>query len=275
MPACPFCQYDISENLSLYGGNCPSCLIEIPGEEAVTDPGIQPEVTNPELAAAGGASWLSSVVAGVVVLAAVGGWWWTQRPESPLQAQLSHGEASPIPMSAHEDAAFEEEPIEAVTSKSAPRVVTQHVTSQGRPPDHEMKPADASVVPTTKGAGMGAAPTGVFDSIGSAPRSRAPASIVLEDSLKIEEMIGRVLTRGAKQLEQCYNQALKLDPGVKGAWYVDFTITKDGKPVTVSVEPLETSYRDIESCIERKVSRWRFQRISEPVDVARRYRFGG
>ena len=98
---------------------------------------------------------------------------------------------------------------------------------------------------------------------------------MLEDSLKIEEMIGRVLNRGAKQLEQCYNQALKLNPGVKGAWYVDFTITKDGKPVAVSVEPLEAPYRDIESCIERKVSRWRFQRISDPVDVERRYRFGG
>jgi len=259
----------------LYGGNCPNCLIEIPGEEAVTDPGIQPEVTNPELVAPSGASWLSSLVAGVVVLGAVGGWWWTQRPDAPPVEQIARSEANPIPLSAHEDAAFDEEPAEEAAVKSAPRVVTQHVTSQGRPPDHDMKPADASVVPTAKGAGMGAAPTSVFDSIGAAPRSRAPASIVLEDSLKIEEMIGRVLNRGAKQLEQCYNQALKLNPGVKGAWYVDFTITKDGKPVAVSVEPLEAPYRDIESCIERKVSRWRFQRISEPVDVARRYRFGG
>jgi len=275
MPACPFCQYDISENLSLYGGNCPSCLIEIPGEEAVTDPGIQPEATNPDLGTASGASWLSSVVAGVVVLGAVGGWWWTQRPDVAAVAKAPYSDANPIPISAHEDAEFEEEPVEKAVAKSEPRVVTQHVTSQGRPPEHEMKPADASVVPTTKGTGMGAAPTNVFDSIGAAPRSRAPASIVLDDSLKIEEMIGRVLTRGAKQLEQCYNQALKLSPGVKGAWYVDFTITKDGKPVAVSVEPLEAPYRDIEVCIERNVSRWRFQRISEPVDVARRYRFGG
>jgi len=138
-----------------------------------------------------------------------------------------------------------------------------------------MKPADASVVPTKKAPGLGAAPASVFDSIGAAPRSRAPASIVLEDSLKIEEMIGRVLNRGARQLEQCYNQALKINPGVKGAWYVDFTITKDGKPVAVSVEALEASNEDIEACIRRKVSRWRFQRVAEPVDVARRYRFGG
>ena len=88
-------------------------------------------------------------------------------------------------------------------------------------------------------------------------------------------MIGRVLNRGAKQLEQCYTQALKLNPGVKGAWYVDFTITKDGKPVAVSVEALEASNAEIEGCISRKVSRWRFQRVAEPVDVARRYRFGG
>ncbi len=276
MPSCPFCHTPISENLSLYGGNCRNCLIEIPGEEAVTDPGIPHEVTNGEPVAPSGASWLSSVVAGAAVLAAVGGWWWTQQPEVQPVVQAPQSEMTPIPMSAHEDAEFEEEPEEKVEATVTPRrVVTQNVTSQGRPPVQTMKPADASVVPSTKGAGMGAAPTGVFDSIGSAPRSRAPASIVLEDSLKIEEMIGRVLNRGAKQLEQCYNQALKMNPGVKGAWYVDFTITKDGKPVAVSVEALEAPYPDIESCIHRQVSRWRFQRISEPVDVARRYRFGG
>jgi hypothetical protein len=87
-------------------------------------------------------------------------------------------------------------------------------------------------------------------------------------------MIGRVLNRGAKQLEQCYTQALKMQEGLKGAWYVDFTITPAGKPVTVSVEALGAPHAGIESCIQRKVSRWRFQRVSEHVDVARTYRFG-
>jgi hypothetical protein len=114
----------------------------------------------------------------------------------------------------------------------------------------------------------------VFSTIGAAPKSRGPQGIVLKDSLKIEEMIGRVLNRGAKQLEYCYTKALKMNQGLKGAWYVDFTISADGKPVMVSVEALGARHGGIESCIHTQVGRWRFQRIIEPVDVARTYRFG-
>ena len=39
MAECPFCGAEIREEVSLYGGTCASCLIEIPGEEAPTDPG--------------------------------------------------------------------------------------------------------------------------------------------------------------------------------------------------------------------------------------------
>ena len=259
----------------MYGGNCPSCLIEIPGEEAATDPGIPHEVTNPEIVAGSGASWLSSLVAVGLVLGSVIGWWVFGQPGPAPVSPDTRSEIAAIPLSAHEDAEFEEPTVISETAQPKRRVVTQHVTSQGRPPVHDMKTADASVVPTKKAPGLGGAPTSVFDSIGAAPVSRAPASIVLKDSLKIEEMIGRVLNRGARQLEQCYNQALKLNPGIKGAWYVDFTISKGGKPVAVSVEALEAPHREIEGCIARKVDRWRFQRIAEPVDVARRYRFGG
>jgi hypothetical protein len=277
MPSCPFCQTTISEDLSLYGGHCPSCLIEIPGEEAVTDPGVPFEATDSLAEAKGsGGAILSAAVAGLVVLSAVAGWWSVQGDVEPPSDEGQAADVRPISFSAHEDAAYEEPVEEEVEEPStAERVVTQRVTSRGQPPPVDMAPADASVVPTKKAAGLGSASDGVFGSIGAAPRSRAPASIVLEDSLKIEEMIGRVLNRGAKQLEQCYNKALKLDASVKGAWYVDFTIVKEGKPVAVSVEPLEAPHTEIEACIYRAVERWRFQRISEPVDVARRYRFGG
>ncbi len=276
MPSCPFCQTPISEHLSLYGGHCPSCLIEIPGEEAVTDPGVSVEATDSVSEAKGsGGTILGAAVAGLVVLSAVAGWWATQGGEDPSVPQVQ-ADVRPVSFSAHEDAAYEEPAEEEVEEPAtAPPVVTQRVTSRGQPPPVDMAPADASVLPTNKAAGLGSASDGVFGYIGAAPRSRAPASIVLDDSLKIEEMIGRVLNRGAKQLEQCYNKALKLDPSVEGAWYVDFTIVKEGKPVAVSVEPLEAPHAEIEACIYRAVERWRFQRISEPVDVARRYRFGG
>lgn len=39
MNECPFCGSEISEELVAYGGTCPRCFAEIPGEEAATDPG--------------------------------------------------------------------------------------------------------------------------------------------------------------------------------------------------------------------------------------------
>ena len=37
---CPFCNGAIPEQLAVYGGPCPHCILEIPGEEAPTDPGL-------------------------------------------------------------------------------------------------------------------------------------------------------------------------------------------------------------------------------------------
>lgn len=39
MEPCPFCNVPVDEDLHRFGGTCPSCFGEIPGEEAATDPG--------------------------------------------------------------------------------------------------------------------------------------------------------------------------------------------------------------------------------------------
>ena len=39
MANCPFCSSEIDEDLLVFGGTCPNCFGEIPGEEAPTDPG--------------------------------------------------------------------------------------------------------------------------------------------------------------------------------------------------------------------------------------------
>jgi hypothetical protein len=38
---CPFCGSSVDEDLVVYGGPCPKCFAEIPGEEAPTDPGAE------------------------------------------------------------------------------------------------------------------------------------------------------------------------------------------------------------------------------------------
>ena len=280
MYSCPFCQSSISEELALHGGHCPSCLIEIPGEESATDPGVAADLPASVDAVAGGVP-VRLIAAVAVIGMGVAGAVLSSGSEESGAAPVAVQAAAPIPLSAHED-----QPVPAALEAAVPngepssarrarRTVTKHVKSgTSAPPLSSAVAKDASVVPTGGVSGLGSAPRDVFSTIGAAPRSREQESIVLDDALQIEEMIGRVLNRGAKQMEQCYNQALKLQEGLKGAWYVDFTITPAGKPFAVSVEALDAPNATIEACIKRQVARWRFQRVSEHVDVARTYRFG-
>jgi len=39
LATCPFCENPINADLEVYGGTCPHCFGEIPGEDAATDPG--------------------------------------------------------------------------------------------------------------------------------------------------------------------------------------------------------------------------------------------
>jgi hypothetical protein len=41
MSSCPFCNAPIDDVAARFGGRCPSCFIEIPGEEAQTNPGAK------------------------------------------------------------------------------------------------------------------------------------------------------------------------------------------------------------------------------------------
>ncbi|MGB0639833.1 MAG: AgmX/PglI C-terminal domain-containing protein [Myxococcota bacterium] len=259
-------------------------MIEIPGEEAVTNPGVvvQQNVAS-DVKASGRRNLWTSLGAAAVVLMAATGWWLSQpEPVAAVEDNSSAGRTVLVPLSAHQDGAYTKQP-EAAPDKVAearpPVVQVKRVkrvtTPQGQPPEMAVAAADASVIPKAAGVrGMGAAPQDVFSTIGAAPKARGPQGIILSDAVKVEQMIGRVMNRGAKQLEHCYTQGLKTNPNLKGSWYVDFTIVKEGKPVAVSVEALAAPNAAIEQCIRRKVTAWRFQRITEPVDISRKYDFG-
>lgn len=75
MGACPFCKAEISADILTFGGRCPNCLIEIPGEEAPTDPGAEARAAREAEEAAAAKKPPIALIAGglVVLLAAVGG----------------------------------------------------------------------------------------------------------------------------------------------------------------------------------------------------------
>jgi len=275
MSNCPFCSQEISEELSLYGGHCPNCLIEIPGEEAVTDPGVgagaaQPASSTPKR------SYAPMVLVAIGLVAGAG--WWVSQSHSGSGASRSHGVRPSVPLSAHQDQEYQEEVSEepVVSSSQKPRRTRRNAKGVDRSaPERTTQKQDAAPADSVS-MGLGDAPADMFSAIGAAPRTRGgPQGIVLEDSAKIEAMVARVLTRGAREIEGCFAPVKRANPGATGAWYVGFTVSKEGRAVGVGIEPLGTPNTGIEACIQSVVAGWRFQRVSESVLASDTYRMGG
>ncbi len=276
MPTCPFCNIEISEELSLYGGYCTSCLIEIPGEEAETDPGVSADAAVQKET---NKSFLIPFVAVLVLgIGFLGFQSMSGDPESDESRAVGFRPA--VPLSAHQDQKYEHEEVakksDEAASKEKKRRKTRRRTSGAA------SSAAAAPLPTAETndgdakTGLGSAPTDMFSSIGAAPRSRGgPQGIVLTDAVKIEEMVARVLIRGRRDVNACFATAKAADPGASGAWYVAFTVGKDGRPVGIGMERLSNKNSAVEACIQGAVSEWRFQRVAEEVQVSDTFRMSG
>jgi len=179
-----------------------------------------------------------------------------------------------------EDQAYDVETISpdpvVATPSSAPRAAApQQVASRAQLPGNGEPVAEGSVIPKAITSDLAGSPLDAFSTVGVAPSSRGPQGIVLRDPGQIEIMIRRVLDRGAKRLESCYNQRLKTDANFSGAWDVSLRVTTDGTAEAARVRTRSGSDTDIEACIRREAQRWTFQRIVEPYEISRTYRFGG
>ena len=287
MANCPFCNNEISEELSLYGGHCPHCLIEVPGEEAETDPGVQaakvPATDNKKLFLI---SFAAMLVVGIGFLG-----FGSRDSGTDLDGARSVGPRPSVPLSAHKDQQYENE--QAAKKKTA-SAAARKKRRQRNPLPSDTPTAEAAVPPVaaapsgsaqagsaqgsneSTSSGLGSAPVDMFSSIGAAPRSRfGPQGIVLEDAVKIEEMVARVLIRGRRDVNACFAQAKSANPSASGAWYVGFTVSKEGRPVGVGIERLSNKNSAVEGCIQTAVSGWRFQRVAEEIQVSDTFRMGG
>lgn len=273
MANCPFCQTDITEEVSLYGGNCHSCLIRIPGEEAPTDPGVGQAIAPPVPANRG--TWIGGLAAIAVIFFVLGGWYLSRSPTEYSGDAVD--DVAQIPLSMHEDLPFQEElpSLEAPAVEENSAALAQRSQSKRSQLPGTGKPvAEGSVIPKSLGSELSGSPLDAFSTMGSAPAPRGPKGIVLQEPGQIEVMIRRVLDRGAKRLETCYNQRLKVDSGFKGAWDVSLRVTRDGKAEGVHVRTLRGADAGTESCIKREAQRWTFQRVVEPYEISRTFRFG-
>ena len=94
MGTCPFCKESVDDAILEYGGRCPSCLIEIPGEDAPTDPGeaAQAVMQAQEAAAAEKSRRPFFAILGVAALAVAGVGFMALTPQdSPDLAKVETG----------------------------------------------------------------------------------------------------------------------------------------------------------------------------------------
>lgn len=284
MHHCPFCKGEVSEDTIRFGGHCPSCLIEIPGEEAATDPGEQARVRQEFEARIAekkrkARSRIFGGVAAVLLVAAVGGavaFWPAQ--EDP---ELSEVEFYITPVSAHqdqlanlgtEDPAVNAKSRKVSTGRSSKSGARSGASGGSAPAPGAEGPSVSASAGSGSGSGEGVTQTGSslnspFAFSGSSPTARGPKGIVLSDPEAIDNMVRTVVTRGVKQLEQCYQTRLKEVESLKGKWAFSLVVATSGVPEGVRVQARSTSDAELESCIKRNVEAWRFQSINEAVTV--------
>lgn len=274
---CPFCRAEVEASLLRFGGHCPKCLIEIPGEETATDPGEHAKaVAHAEAVATRTAKSRTNVAVGlfVVLALAAGGGWWALRPEPVVPDSLDEGWAI-VPRSAHKDLTLRA----AEVAPEAVAAVVHAKASSARSPSADARiaaagptePAQGSVLPSPT-ASLASDPLSAF-TVGVGPKSKGPEAIVLTDAGQIEAMIQQVLVRGSKQLQQCYEQRLNESAGLKGAWHLVFLVSTEGTASEIAVTPLSVSDAALEACMVRNVQGWRFQRIKESVEINKTFRF--
>jgi hypothetical protein len=208
-----------------------------------------------------------------VVLSALGYWHLQQAPPDVDEAERTNDYAT-MPLSSHQDQTVAiQQPL---AEDSAGQVERREDHSErrnrtgGRAPTEHPVVAEGRVIP--KNAPI-LNPLDAF-AAGSGPQVLGPQGIVLSDVGQIESMVGRVLERGNKRLETCYQQKLTVNPGYAGDWQVAVDIDRDGSVDGVKVSALKGADAGMERCIRSHVKRWSFQRIAEPISSGYVYRFG-
>jgi hypothetical protein len=303
-PVCPFCKVPISKDLEQYGGNCPHCLLEVPGDYAPTDPGL--ELRNKqkaeEIRKAQQQTRRNRMLMGVgaflvLVLTVLGGWRYQAWKESleydPLEYYQLPQEDLTIAQAEIQPADVPNDPVKVnggnaggngskipnvdgvkvnntvPTVKSTNNPVASANPSGVRPHSPTPSPTDASpenqpALPDFGSHTSVDIPSGGVVSSGGGG--------VLSDRKEIEDMAARVIRAYNGSILACYQNVIKQIPDLKGIWTVSFTITPGGTTDNIRVKGAGISNPEMEACMQRNVGNWKFQKLSQEFKLAKQYR---
>jgi hypothetical protein len=265
MEPCPFCKTPIAEDLVRFGGSCPHCFIEIPGEEAPTNPGAQPssgEAPPPPGKGAG-----LGVIAALIALLAVGGGFLAWRTTADVEPIAEGGEDADFYMVPLSEVPEGERPPEGEEGGGDAVASLDPSTPQAYQ-DPTYKPPAADQAALTPKIGRP-------DSAGDPMVMPSFQATALSDPAMIREMVQGVIGKYKGQMKYCYEQQLKNNESLKGIWYLTFTIQTTGAVSNVRAFSSSASNPELEACMVRKASAWRFQRVSESQYIQQYpFRFG-
>ena len=295
--SCPFCSGVIDEELARFGGPCPHCFNDVPGDEAATDPGVQAQQAEAE-AKRVETKKTSTRTAGIIVLLltlalASSALLYKQHMDSQAEKQeiLAFEEEDMFVVSIDELTAAEQERIaaeqaaaEEAAKKEAQRLAALRAASEGGTSEElpEYGSGDRFVDDGSGGreassefqeASIGTRTPSL--SVGGASADVVRKGAVLSDKKMIEDMAKKALSSYGGQLKQCYEQRLKEDSSIRGAWTIIFMIETSGKTSGVQVTPNNKADSELEACMKRQVENWQFSQISAPFGpIGKTYRFG-
>jgi len=303
---CPFCHTEISEDLLRFGGTCPTCLAQIPGEEAPTDPGdaARAEQEAADHRAVRKARWVVEGLVGVALLGLLGFAGWTVFRPKPVAKVLDFDDVA-YQMDDTQFVAYvgpEPEPAPKAAPVHHPKKRTVRDLKVSVPTSDDVDigsavavPSDKDATPETAGTrgpsddavavadvdGIDAGPTGT--QTGGIPfgidigvRRRQTKGIRLTDDDAIVEMIKDVLLSGLPRLKSCYESSLKTHENLQGRWTLSLVVGREGNPKDIRVKGDGVSAPQMEHCIATKVAKWAFQpiRADQPVQKSLSFKPG-
>jgi hypothetical protein len=276
MGVCPFCHAEAEEELLLYGGTCPHCLLEIPGEEAPTDPGENGTVDPPEVVAHASKKRqrTSLIIAGLVgLIGAVSFGAYLSQPSTEEYAEIPEIVIN-RDLSAHKDFPIPEaEQPETIANNDGAALGTPASHSTTRPPVGGQVTGS-----TTASTPKQATPSSLDDLIGMGssvdPNAGLPGAKVLTSDSEIQEMVSRTIGFKLSQVEACYNSRLKEQEDLAGTWQASWKITKSGTTSGISVRGRGVSDSGLESCIKNRIQTWSFQKINRDYPVTIPFKLG-
>jgi len=256
----------------MYGGSCPKCFGEIPGEEAATDPGEEVKARQEKsdnrrvLVRTLIPLILAVPVVGSMLLLAVGFIIWNRNPTVEV---MNFDD---------DDFGIEHDIVSAPPELETPEPIAKAEPRTPRPTGSKSRPnpksgndgvADADpsrppevVVPKSGGLS--------FDGFGvEASRSGE----VLSEPGQIFEMIRKSMSKQQATLKQCYDRRLKNNEDLQGRWRAKFVVNQKGYATNVKFTGVNMQDAELEACLAKTVARWKFSKIARPQPVEKSWKF--